>query len=121
MRIYVRHYARPVFSLVTLARWNVKRLAYTKHARQHSIRRDNDIVASIKWQGLCELIAKGPCGELRTQLYIGMRAKLLDKVYALDCLKEADELSKMLQGRIKHYMTKDLTTCYFLLDKWGIV
>jgi four helix bundle protein len=45
-------------------------------------------------------IAKGSCGELRTQLYIGIEAAILDEKVAKDCVKEATELSKMLQGLI---------------------
>lgn len=46
-------------------------------------------------------IAKGSCGELRTQLYIGAEAGLLDKVVALSMVAEATEISMMLQGLIK--------------------
>ncbi len=45
-------------------------------------------------------IAKGSCGELRTQLYIGAEAGLLDKALALKMVAEATEISKMLQGLI---------------------
>lgn len=46
-------------------------------------------------------IAKGSCGELRTQLYIGIDAGLMDEQTAGQYLQEAVELSKMIQGMIK--------------------
>ena len=46
-------------------------------------------------------IAKGSCGELRTQLYIGAEAGMLDKSIALRMVTETSEISKMLQGLIK--------------------
>jgi len=45
-------------------------------------------------------IAKGSCGELRTQLYIGAEAGLLDKSVALGMVAEATEIARMLQGLI---------------------
>lgn len=45
-------------------------------------------------------IAKGSCGELRTQLYIGIEAGILDKPTGLVFVKEAGVLSKMLQSLI---------------------
>ena len=45
-------------------------------------------------------IAKGSCGELRTQLYIGIAADILDEKVAHNCVNEAAELSRMLQGLI---------------------
>ena len=48
-------------------------------------------------------VAKGSCGELRTQLMIGVRAKLLPETPARAYLKEATELSKMLHGLLEHY------------------
>ena len=45
-------------------------------------------------------IAKGSCAELRTQLYIGIKASILEKSRTSRCVKEAIELSKMLQGLI---------------------
>ena len=45
-------------------------------------------------------IAKGSCGELRTQLYIGIETGILDGGAAHACAKEAAEISRMLQGLI---------------------
>ncbi len=45
-------------------------------------------------------IAKGSCAELRTQLYIGIEAGLLDKSVAANQVGETSEISKMLQGLI---------------------
>jgi len=45
-------------------------------------------------------IAKGSCGELRTQLYIGSEAGLLDKSKAAEYVLESIEVIKMLQGLI---------------------
>ncbi len=51
-------------------------------------------------------IAKGSCGELWTQLNIGMEAGFLERVSGKSLAKEAAELSKMLQGLISHYRLK---------------
>ncbi len=46
-------------------------------------------------------IAKGSCGELRTQLYIGKEAGFIDPEVFQVFLQESVELSKMLQGLIR--------------------
>ena len=46
-------------------------------------------------------IAKGSCGELRTQLHIGRESGLLDKSQATEFIREASEISRMLQGLIR--------------------
>ena len=46
--------------------------------------------------------AKGSCGELRTQTYIGMEAGYIDKDQGNRWLKETRELSKMLYALIKY-------------------
>ena len=51
-------------------------------------------------------IAKGSCGELRTQLYIGIEAGFLDKTQAMKFIQETEEISKMLQGLISKVSTK---------------
>jgi four helix bundle protein len=45
-------------------------------------------------------IAKGSCGELRTQLYIGAETGFLEKRVALGMVAEATEIARMLQGLI---------------------
>lgn len=45
--------------------------------------------------------AKGSCGELRTQIYIGMEIGYIEKKRGLRWLKEANEISSMLSGLIK--------------------
>jgi len=45
-------------------------------------------------------IAKGSCGELRTQLYIGREAGLLDKSLASALIEESGEISRMLGSMI---------------------
>lgn len=47
-------------------------------------------------------IAKGSCGELRTQLYIGVEANLIDRSIGLEYKAEALEISKMIAGLIKY-------------------
>ena len=48
-------------------------------------------------------IAKGSCGELWTQLHIGIEVGLVEKEIGKCFLNEVIELSKMLQGLIKYY------------------
>lgn len=45
-------------------------------------------------------IAKGSCGELRTQIIIGVRAGYIDQVTGIRWIKETRELSAMLVGLI---------------------
>ena len=46
-------------------------------------------------------IAKGSCGELRTQLYIGREIGFIEKPTAASFISEATEISKMTHGLIK--------------------
>ena len=45
-------------------------------------------------------IAKGSCGELRTQLYIGKEVGFIDKAVVNNFIQESFELNKMLKGLI---------------------
>lgn len=45
--------------------------------------------------------AKGSCGELRTQVYIGMEIGYIDPILGQNWIKETRELSDMLGGLIK--------------------
>ena len=45
--------------------------------------------------------AKGSCGELRTQIYIGLDIGYLDRQQAQRWIKESIEISSMLAGLIK--------------------
>ena len=45
--------------------------------------------------------AKGSCGELRTQIYIGMEIEYIDKHLGSQWINEANEISAMLSGLIK--------------------
>ncbi|MBN2323609.1 MAG: four helix bundle protein [Spirochaetes bacterium] len=45
--------------------------------------------------------AKGSCGELRSQIYIGMDVGYIDKKVGEDWLKETIEISSMISGLIK--------------------
>lgn len=48
-------------------------------------------------------IAKGSCGELRTQLYIGTEAGFIERSKALELIDETAQIARMLQGLIRHY------------------
>jgi len=45
--------------------------------------------------------AKGSCGELRSQIYIGMDIGYIEKKIANNWIKEAVEISSMLSGLMK--------------------
>jgi four helix bundle protein len=45
--------------------------------------------------------AKGSCGELRTQIYIGIDIEYINKDKGQEWLQEANEISAMLNGLIK--------------------
>ena len=47
-------------------------------------------------------IAKGSCGELRTQVYIGCDIGYIDKEVAKKWIKETQEVSAMISAFIKH-------------------
>ncbi len=51
-------------------------------------------------------IAKGSCGELRTQLYIGIKAGFVERETGLKLAQEAAEISRMIHGLIRHYDAK---------------
>jgi len=53
--------------------------------------------------------AKGSCGEVRTQLYIGMEAGILPRDTARAWIEETRQLSAMLYGLIKTMRQKDWT------------
>ena len=46
-------------------------------------------------------IAKGSCGELRTQIYIGVAVDYIKNKIGLQLVKSAEEISYMLNGLIK--------------------
>ena len=48
------------------------------------------------------LIAKGSCGELRSQLYICEKAGIISTERARTLQSDAKEISKMIQGLIRH-------------------
>ena len=48
------------------------------------------------------IYAKGSCGELRTQIYIGVEADYIDKEQGKLWVKETQELSRMLYGLINY-------------------
>lgn len=54
-------------------------------------------------------IAKGSCGELRTQQYIGAEADFIERSKALKFIQEATKIARMIQGLIKHYSSDKLT------------
>jgi four helix bundle protein len=54
--------------------------------------------------------AKGSCGELRTQIYIGIDIEYINKGVGAEWLKEATEISSMLSGLIK-------ARCKFITNK----
>jgi four helix bundle protein len=45
--------------------------------------------------------AKGSCGELRSQIYVGMEIGYIEKDVGTEWLKESNEISLMLGGLIK--------------------
>ncbi len=47
------------------------------------------------------VISKGSCGELRTQLYIGIEAGYIKKEVGLELVEKAKEISYMLNSLIK--------------------
>jgi four helix bundle protein len=53
-------------------------------------------------------IAKGSCGELRTQLYIARKLDFLAKATFDALIKESKELSKMLEGLRRSMLSRPL-------------
>jgi len=54
--------------------------------------------------------AKGSCGELRTQIYIGIEIGYIEKVVGKQWLIETREISSMLMGLIKSIQEKEQPT-----------
>jgi len=52
-------------------------------------------------------IAKGSCGELRTQLYIGSEVGFIDKQRAGEYITESVHVIKMIQGLINSLAVSD--------------
>ncbi len=48
------------------------------------------------------LIAKGSCGELRTQLYIAQALEYITKINVEQLIDECKEISSMISGLISH-------------------
>ena len=46
-------------------------------------------------------IAKGSCGEARTQIYIGIEAEYIDRTIGMEWLDEYEQITKMLMSLIK--------------------
>ncbi|MBN8459154.1 MAG: four helix bundle protein [Verrucomicrobia bacterium] len=57
-------------------------------------------------------IAKGSAGELRTQLYIGLRANLFDEVQVRPLIAEVKELSSMIEGLRKRLRSPLFNTLF---------
>jgi four helix bundle protein len=55
-------------------------------------------------------IAKGSCGELRTQLYIARKLDLLAKNAFEALINESKELSKMLEGLRRSMLSRPVTS-----------
>ena len=47
--------------------------------------------------------AKGSCGELRTQIYIGMEAGFIDREAGRQWVEETREIAQMLRGLMRHW------------------
>jgi four helix bundle protein len=55
-------------------------------------------------------IAKGSCGELRTQLYIARKLELLGKPAFDTLIKESKQLSAMLEGLRRSMLSRSVPT-----------
>lgn len=53
------------------------------------------------------IIARGSCGELRTQIYIGIKIRYIKAQQGKPWVQETIELSAMLSGLIKHRQGKN--------------
>jgi four helix bundle protein len=53
------------------------------------------------------VIARGSCGELRTQVYIGMKIGYIKSEQGKPWIQETIEISAMLSGLIKHRQGKN--------------
>ncbi len=87
---------------------NCKDLGYKDQATRSALSVPSNIAEGYERDSAKEFsrflrIAKGSCGELRTQLYIGIEAGFLDKSLALTLIQEATEISRMIQGLIRRY------------------
>jgi four helix bundle protein len=56
--------------------------------------------------------SKGSAGELRTQLYIGLRAGLFTEDVARPLINEVKEISSMIEGLRKHLRPKIITSLF---------
>ncbi len=57
-------------------------------------------------------VAKGSAGELRTQLYMGLRAEVFTGESAKPLIREAKEISAMIEGLRKHLRPKTINAVF---------
>ena len=82
---------------------------YRWHVNRTALSIPSDIAEGYERDAPGDLIrflrmAKGSCGEFRTQLYVGVEVGLVDRSDGLRMVREAVEMSRMLQGLIRHYV-----------------
>lgn len=85
---------------------NLKDFAFREQITRAGLSVPSNIAEGFERESLKECLsflsyAKGSCGELRTQIYIGIDIGYIDKVVGESWFREAKEVSSMLSGLIK--------------------
>ena len=83
-----------------------ERYALASQIRRSAVSIPSNIAEGYERKSLKELLnflsyAKGSCGELRTQIYIGIDIGYINKETGLAWIEEARQISMMLNGLMK--------------------
>jgi four helix bundle protein len=85
---------------------NLKDFAFREQITRAGLSMPSNIAEGFERESLKECLsflsyAKGSCGELRTQIYIGMDIGYIGKAVGDSWLREAKEISSMISGLIR--------------------
>ena len=85
---------------------NHKNFSYRDQITRSGLSISSNIAEGFERESIKECIhflsfARGSCGELRSQIYIGVEIKYIDKDTGNRWIKETKDIAKMLTGLIK--------------------
>ncbi|MBU1916819.1 MAG: four helix bundle protein [bacterium] len=108
-----RELNKKIYELTNTERFN-KDFGFKDQIRRASLSISSNIAEGFERGGdkeffQCLSIAKGSCGEVRSQLYLAYDIKYVSKEEAEMLLEEASEISKMINGLMKYLRSSEFT------------